>query len=274
MMLACIVWGLSFVVVKDSLDYFTPMWQLALRLMVAAGPALVIALMNLKKWNWATVKKCVILGVIFFLAIFVQNFGMNYVSASKSAFLTGTYVAFVPLIEILILRKKLKLKKILAAAVCLMGTGFLTLRGTLVPESGDLLLIFCGFWYAVHLLYIDQCEEISPVLLHMGQILVAFVLALMGALLLEPVPTSFTFHSMSGLVYCGIFEILLGFFFQLVGQKNTSATLSGILLSMESIFAALFAILFLHEIMSWTMIVGSMFIIAAAIINGIKETVT
>lgn len=111
LILAGMIWGGSFVVVKDSLDYITPLWQLALRLLVASVPAAVLAVINLNKWDRKSICHGAVLGVIFAAALIFQNKGMQYVSASKSAFLTGTYVAFLPVIEIVFLRRRVAARK-------------------------------------------------------------------------------------------------------------------------------------------------------------------
>ncbi len=271
MLFASMIWGLSFVVVKDTLDYITPIWQLAIRLSIASIPALIIAIIQLKKWNKKILEKAIVLGIIFFLALFVQNLGMNLIAASKSAFLTESYVAFVPIIEMLILRRKVKSKRLIAAIVCMSGVALLTLENGFVLEAGDILVLLCGVAYAIHLLYIDYSEDMNPVLMHIGQVLVATVLSLIAAILLEPIPETIEMRCTIGLLYCGIFELFIGFFLQLIGQRNIGSSLAGILLSMESIFAAVFALIFLHENMNASMIGGSILIVGAALINGLQE---
>lgn len=264
---AGLIWGISFVVVKDSLDYMTPLWQLAGRLLVACGAACVLFFREFRKMNALTVKRGMILGVLFAAALVLQNIGCNYTSASKCAFLTGSYVAFVPLLELVFLRRKLTLRKGLAVVLCMAGMAFLTLEGSLRLGMGDLLVILCGVAYAVHILYIDRCEEqVSPLHLHMLQIITATVISLAAALLTEPLPENINIHAAGGMVYCGIFEILLGFFLQLKGQKNTNPTLAGILMSMESVYACIFAAIFLHEAFTVPMIAGCVMMFLAAVL--------
>lgn len=265
---AAIIWGSSFVVVKDSLDYITPIWQLALRFSVAAVPAVVLAIIRRKQWNKKTVVRSLVLGVIFFLAVLFQNLGANLSSASKASFLTGTYVAFLPVIELIFIRRKITLKKGLSAFICLCGTGVLTIEKGLRFQTGDIFLLLCGIMYAVHLMYID-ISDCDGVLLHSGQIITAAVLAVITALIFEPVPVHVNLRCMLGIVYCGIFEVFLGFFFQLVGQKNTNPSLAAIILSMESLFGLIFSVIFLGDVMSPRIIIGGLLIVFAAIFNGV-----
>lgn len=264
---AGLIWGISFVVVKDSLDYMTPLWQLAGRLLIACGAVCIIFCREFRRMNRLTVKRGILLGVFFTAALMLQNIGCNYTSASKCAFLTGSYVAFVPLLELLFLRRKPTWRKLLAVALCMAGMAFLTLEGSLSLGLGDMLVILCGVAYAVHILYIDRCEEqVSPLHLHMLQIITATVISLAAALLVEPIPTGISLHAAGGMVYCGIFEILLGFFLQLKGQKNTNPTLAGILMSMESVYACIFAAIFLHDVFTIPMIIGCVMMFLAAVL--------
>lgn len=268
LVLASVIWGGSFVVTKDTLDYLSPLWQLALRLSIASIPALFLAVILHRKWNKAVMIKSMVMGIAFFAAIRFQNIGMQYVSASKSGFLTTTYVAFVTLIEIVFLRHKVKTRQILAAIICMIGAALLSLQNSLIPQIGDVLILFCGFMYAVHILYADHCIDEDPLLMHIGQILTATVLALLAAFLFEAPPQVINTRCWFGLTYCGLLEVFLCFFLQIIGQRNSNAALASILLSMESVYAAFFAFLFLGDVMSVPMVIGSVMIFSAAVING------
>ena len=268
---AGVIWGGSFVVTKDALDYLTPAWQLALRLLVASVPAILIACVYQRKWTKARIQKSMILGSAFFGALFLQNIGMQYVSASKAGFLTTTYVAFVPLISMVVLRKRVKKRQVLAAGICMVGAAMLATQDVRGVQAGDILVLCCGFLYAVHLLLTDRYKEEDSLMLHVGQILVAAFLSVLAAVILEPLPVGMNMHVMSGLMYCGLLEVFLCFFLQIIGQTYTPPALASILLSMESVYSAIFASIFLQESMSLVMWTGCLMILAAAMINGNSE---
>lgn len=265
--MASIIWGGSFVITKDTLDYISPLWQLALRLSIASILALIFTIINYKKWNKPTVCKSSLLGVFFFGALCLQNIGMQFVSASKSGFLTTTYVAFVPVVEFVFLRRKVRMPQILAAIICTIGAAMLSLRGDFALALGDSLIIGCGFMYAVHLLYADACQKEDALLMHLGQVLTATVCALAAAIIFEPIPDNINLHCWLGLIYCGVLEVFLCFFLQIVGQKKTPASLSSILLSLEAVFSAFFAMIFLQETMSLIMVIGCGLIFISAVIS-------
>ena len=178
-------------------------------------------------------------------------------------------MAFLPLFEMLFLRKKIQPRRIVAALICTAGAALLTIQGRFVPERGDLSLLLCGAMYAVHLIYIDENMDINPVLLHIGQIVTAAVICMVVAFIFEPGPQKVSVRCVPGLLYCGILEVFVGFFFQLIGQKNASTSISAILLSMEAVYGALFSAIFLGDKMNVKMAVGSALIVASAIVNGL-----
>lgn len=104
--------------------------------------------------------------------------------------------------------------------------------------------------------------------MHIGQVLTATVLSLLAAVLFETPPQEINTRCWLGLAYCGLLEVFLCFFLQIIGQKNSNAALASILLSMESVYAAFFAFLFLGDVMSVPMVIGSAMIFSAAVING------
>lgn len=236
-------------------------------MLIAAVPALIFAVVYRRQWNRRVVIRSIILGTAFFGALSTQNIGMVTVTASKAGFLTTTYVAFVPVIAIVVLKRKVKSNQIIAAIICMVGAALLSYSETMKIEKGELLVLTCGLLYAVHIIVADCFIEENGMLLHIGQILTAAVLSTICAAIFEPMPQNIGFHCTMGLLYCGLLEVFLCFFLQIVGQKNTPVSLSSILLSMESVYSAIFAFIFLKERMSLVMIFGCILIFSAAVIS-------
>lgn len=268
---ASVIWGSSFVVVKGSLDYVTPAWQLFERLAVASLGGVVILATQRRYLCAKYLRQGVVLGLIFAAALIFQNYGANLSSASKCAFLTVSYVAFTPLIETVFLRKRLTARKAATVAVCLTGVGLITLNEQLSLEWCDVFLLLTGFFYAVHLLWIDHCDEKSGVIIvHVVQIWTACVISLAAALVLEPFRVSTDGSFVLGILYCGIFEVLIGFLLQFKGQQGTSPQLAGILLSSECVFAGIFGVLFQNDSFSVKMGIGCLLILVSAVMESLR----
>lgn len=268
---ASVIWGSSFVVVKGSLDYVTPAWQLFDRLAVASLGGIVIFAAQRNYLCAKYLRQGVALGIFFAAALIFQNYGANLSSASKCAFLTVSYVAFTPFIEAVFLRKRLTAKKAATVAVCLTGVGFITLNERLSLEWCDVFLLLTGFFYAVHLVWIDHCDEKNGVIIiHVVQIWTACLLSLAAALILEPFSVSTDGSFLPSIIYCGIFEVLIGFLLQIKGQQKISPRLAGILLSSECIFAAIFGVLFQSDSFSVKMGIGCLLILISAVMESLN----
>jgi drug/metabolite transporter (DMT)-like permease len=269
---AAVIWGSAFVVVKDSLNYITPMWQLVCRLAVASVGGIIIYITQEKYVCRKYVIQGIVLGVIFAAALIFQNYGADFSTASKCAFLTVSYVAFTPLIGVVFLRKKLTFKKITAVIICMTGVGLITLNGKLHIEKGDLFLLAAGLAYAIHILWIDHCSEKNGVLvIHIIQIWTALLISLPVAFFTETFRIPHDKSFMEGIIYCGIFEVLIGFLLQFKGQQKTSPSLAGIILSSECVFAGIFGAVFQGDCFDLKMTAGCFLIFASAIIESLSN---
>lgn len=116
---------------------------------------------------------------------------------------------------------------------------------------------FCGLIYTVYIIKIDDIpEETSSKGIHTIQILTCSVLSVFAAILLESFPKHVTVRAMLGTFYCGVFELAIGFLFQLKGQKIIPPAISSLIMSLESIAACVFAYFLLGESISFKMLVG------------------
>lgn len=268
---AAVIWGGSFVVVKDSLDYVTPLWQLAIRLGVASVTGLIILPSQLKYINKKIMFQGVVLGILFACAVIPQNLSAQLTTAGKCAFLTVSYVAFTPIIELIALKKGLTIQKTAAVVICLTGIAFITLNERLTLQTGDILLLITGFFYGVHLVWIDGCDRGKGILaVHILQIFTSTVIALAAALIFEPFKVSINRDFILAMLYGGILEVFVGFLLQIKGQQGTNPSLAGILLSMECVYAAIFGIIFQGDKIAGKMLVGCVLVFTSAVIAAVE----
>lgn len=269
---AAMIWGGSFVVVKSSLNYVTPMWQLVYRLAVASVSGIVLFLTQLRYVCKQYIKQGIILGFIFVAALIFQNYGANVSTASKCAFLTVSYVAFTPIIGALFLKRRLTPKKVITVTICMIGVGLVTLDESLSFAAGDIFLLATGAAYALHILYIDRCRgKNGAIIIHIVQIWTALVIAVIMAAMLEPFCITQEKSFWVSIAYCGIFEVLIGFFLQFKGQQNTNPSLAGIILSSECIFAWLFGVIFQNDPCDIKICAGGLLIFASAVIESLNN---
>lgn len=258
------VWGGGFVAVKDALNTVTPMVLMSVRFVLAA----VVLYLFLHRWmgkiDKNDLKKGSIVGVLLYIAFAAQTFGLQYTTASKQGFLTATYVIMVPLIYWIFYKRRPSTKALIGSIITLVGIGLVSINATFTLNIGDVLTLICAFFFAAHIISIEFfAKDMNVFKLAFIQIGIAAVLFVITALITEPIPTSFTPRAWLAIVYLAVFSTFACFTLQTVAQKYTSSSHVSIILSLESVFAALLGVVLLGEVLTPIMLVGCTLIFAA-----------
>ncbi len=260
LLLAAVIWGFAFVVVKNSLDLIPPIYMLAFRFTIAAAALTLIMLPKLRHLTRRDWTSGAVLGFFLFTAHAVQTIGCQYTTAGKNAFLTTIYVIIVPFLHWIINRKRPNGYAMAAAVIAVVGIGLLSLQGGDAGVNiGDVLTVICGFLFAVHIVYIDRyTESQDPVILTVMQMIFAAVLSWIFAPIYDGGFPAAAFQSevVTGMLYLGLLSTMVGFLLQNVGQKYTAPSTASLLLSFESVFGVLFSVIFLQEQLTMRMLFG------------------
>lgn len=272
---APIIWGSAFVVMKHSLDSFTPLYLLAFRFTAAA---LILALVFWRSWrrlDRGYLLGGLATGTLLFLAYAFQTFGLEGTTAGKNAFLTAVYCVIVPFLNWAVARKRPDKWNILAAVVCIAGIGLVSLPGEggdLTMGLGDALTLVCGLFFAAHIVVVNRCAQDRDIFLLTTLQFAFFALwSWAGALLFrEPFPTGLTGGTLLGLAYLVIFASCGALLFQNIGQKYTAPATAAVLLSLEAPFGVLSSILVGEETLNAAMAVGFVLIFLAVLCSETK----
>ncbi len=260
LLLAAIIWGFAFVVVKNSLDLIPPIYMLAFRFTIAAAALTLIMLPKLRHLTRRDWTSGAVLGFFLFTAHAVQTIGCQYTTAGKNAFLTTIYVIIVPFLHWIMSRKRPSGYAMAAAVIAVVGIGLLSLQGGDAGVNiGDVLTVICGFLFAVHIVYIDRyTESQDPIVLTVMQMIFAAVLSWIFAPIYDGGFPAAAFQSevVTGMLYLGLLSTMVGFLLQNVGQKYTAPSTASLLLSFESVFGVLFSVIFLQEQLTARMLFG------------------
>lgn len=264
------VWGGGFVVVKDALDLISPMFLMSLRFLLASAVLYLFLHRKIGKINLEELKKGSVVGLLLFLAFAAQTLGLQYTTASKQGFLTATYVVMVPIIHYFIYKKIPSRTVIFSSLLAIVGIALVSLNSSLTINAGDVLTLVCAFFFAGHIISIEYFAKNMDVFkLAFLQIAVAAVFFTISAFIFELMPVAISLRSWILLGYMAVFATFLCFTVQTVAQKYTSSSHASIILSLESVFAAIFGVVLLKEEMTFTMILGSVIIfIAILLIEG------
>lgn len=267
LLIVAVIWGTGFIVTKNILSGITPLYMVAMRFAVATLIITAISMKKLKSIKWTDVKGGLIVGLMLFLGFATQTIGIQYTTAGKSAFLTGTNVVMVPFIVWFIYKKRPDVYAIIAAVLCFVGVSLLTSGeefGTLSP--GDLWALSCALFFALHIITTSiYVKKTDPAVLTFLQFSFVTILAFVTAYLMEGPVYMPNNDAMMGVMYLGVFSTCIAFFVQTIAQKYTTATHAAIILSLEAMFGTVFGIIFLSEPFTFIMGMGCLVILLAII---------
>lgn len=269
LLITAIIWGSSFVSQKVGVDSVEPMTFIGIRTFLG-GLVLIpfILLTNPKKEQ--NIKLLIIGGVVcgmfLLLGSLIQTYGIIYISAGKTGFLTSLYMIFVPLFG-LFGGKKISLKVVLSVTLALVGMYLLCMtEGFTSVGKGDILVLICAIFFAFHILAIDYFSpKVDPVKLSCIQFLVCGGISILGMFIFETPTMNNIKICWFPIAYSGIMSCGIAYTLQVVGQKYTQPVAATLLMSLESVFSAVFGFLILNEAMSTREIVGCVITFLAVI---------
>jgi len=270
---ATLIWGGSFLVVKNSMEVMQPHALLAIRFTIGCLLLSAIFYKRVKAINKDYVIKGGVLGIFLFLAYSMQTIGITDTTPGKNAFLTAIYVVIVPFLFWAVDKKKPDAYNVIAAFVSIIGIGLVSLNGEFSIRMGDALTLVGGALYAIHIVAVAKfAKHKDPILLTIIQFAVAAVLSWIVTLLFEdvPKPEMWSTESVIGLLYLAVFATAVALLLQNIGQKYTNPAPAAIILSLESVFGVVFSVIFFYEQITIRLFIGFCLIFFAVIISETK----
>lgn len=270
LVLTALIWGSGFVVMKNSLESFSPAAIIAMRYTIASALTALVFRKHLKGITRQDVLRGAFVGLMLFAAYTIQTIGLKHTTAGKNAFLTTVYVLLVPFACRVLFKEKLHRTNFIAAGLMMLGIGFLSLDGAGGGLNiGDVYTLIAGGFFAAHIVAVERCQKkMNAYMLIVLQFVFTAVYALAAYLLFERnVPLAFSPASLGGIVYLSVFSTSIAMSLQNIGQSMAPSSHASILLSLESVFGAAFSCLLLGEVLTVRMIIGFAVIFAALVIN-------
>lgn len=278
LLLTTMIWGGSFVVLKDTLSALPPSWLLAIRFTLAGLITTLVFWRSLcDNLDGSHLLAGAIIGVTGGAAYLVQNIGLVSTTPAKNAFLTATYCAMVPFVYWAIGRGRPHWNNLAAALLCVCGTFLVTLGGAaggianLSMGQGDVLSLVGAFFFAVNIVAISVFAPAHDALtLSVVQLYVFGLFSAAAALVLgEPVPTAATFtpEVIAKLAYVILLATVFAIIMQNTAQAHVESAQAALLMSFESVFGVIFSIVFYHEQVTVPMLMGFGLIFAAILVS-------
>jgi drug/metabolite transporter (DMT)-like permease len=264
------IWGLTFSMVKETLDSMPPFVFMSYRFALAFLVMLAVCGRRLRAMDRGTALAGLLLGVFLYAAYSFQTFGLQRTTAGNAGFITGLFVVFVPVLSTVILRKRPGLRAVLSVIVATVGLALLSLQPGLKVNSGDLLVLACAFTYSLHIIYMDRFVRRHDLfLLTLVQMGVVAVLQTASALIFEEFVLPGDAYAWATIVVCGIFASALAFFVQAWAQREISPVRTSVVLIMEPVFSVFFGIILLGETLTWRGWLGCALMLAGMLISEI-----
>ena len=280
------IWGSAFIAQSVGMDLIGPFTFQAIRCMLEVIFLFLITLIfdwkigiqqSLSKWKnkrlWMAGGIC---GCALFVAASLQQIGLVYTDPGKAGFLTAMYIVLVPMLGIFVHRRP-GLNAVISVVLALVGLYLLSFMGVTSINVGDLFLIGGALGFAVQILLIDRfAQDLDGLRLNCVQALVVAVLSVPFMLLTEELDMGNILACWLPLGFAGILSMGVAYSLQIVGQKNLEPTTASLIMSLESVFAALGGWLILHNTMTARELCGCVLVFAGVIISQLptkKQTV-
>lgn len=269
-----IIWGLAFVAQAAGMEHLGPLSFTASRCFVAVVFLyLTYKFFMMKSASYREEKFDMkrtlvggsICGLVFTIAINLQQVSLIYTTAAKASFLTALYIVFIPVIGLFFGRRP-SVKIIICIFLAMVGTYLLSIKGGLKINRGDLIVILSALVFAIHILLLTKySRNTNAVLVSLVQFAVCGVISLAGALVLEDISMEAILKSQVTILYVGILSSGVGFTIQLMALKDLEPVVASMICSLESVFGALFGWLILSQEMTEREIFGAIVIFLATI---------
>ena len=265
------IWGSTFFIVKDVIEFVNPVTLVGYRFILAALLAGLFCIVT-KKSLIKNFFHGSLLGFLLWLVYIAQTIGLSFTTASNSGFITGLFIIFVPLFTFIFFRKKPSKLDIIAISLSLIGLWILT-GGLTDINVGDLLTIITAIAYAIHIILVDKYlrEGDSAFVLGFQQFLISGIISMVIS-----VNYGFKFSSLNSItlltiLFLAFLPTFSAFIIQNLAQKIVKPLRVSIILAFEPLFAGLFAWTLGNELIIFHRLLGGLFIVFGLIASGMSN---
>ena len=253
LLICTMLWGFAFIAQKSAMDSMGPLTFAGVRYLLGGLLVLPLALWEKRRRpaplgnkHWALI---ITMSLVFFVGSWLQQAGLSSTTATNAGFLTGLYVFFVPVLGFLIFRTRPHPIIFACVPLALIGIYFLNGGGLASFNGGDGLIVFSAVFWAMHVIllgYIARATSL-PIFVSAVSFLIAGVVALSLAFIIETPTLAGISAGWLEIAYAGILSTAVAFTLQAIGQQHVPTANAAIILSAESLFAAIGGALLLGE---------------------------
>lgn len=281
LLLTALIWGTAFVAQSAGMAYVGPFTYDSVRTLIGGLVLLPVIIFfdhlkpaqerptpaQRKEINRRSLIGGVCCGMMLCIASAFQQYGISMTTVGKAGFITALYIVIVPLMGVFI---KKRIPKIIWLCVVIAIGGFylLCVKDGFSVSMGDFLVLCSAFFFSLHIMVIDYFnqQDVDGVRMSCVQFLVAGSIVMIPALLFEDMRFSAIWAARYTILYTGVMSCGVGYTLQILGQRHTEPTTATLIMSLESVFAALSGWLLLHEHLSGREIIGCALVFIAVLL--------
>ncbi|WP_291330024.1 DMT family transporter [Desulfovibrio sp. UCD-KL4C] len=281
LLITAMIWGAAFVAQRVGMDYVGPFTFNAVRFALGAAALLpLIHRLDREKKKDGTYKKLdiklfltggIIAGSALFLGSTLQQWGLVYTTAGNAGFITGLYVVFVPILGLFV-KQKTGLPTWIGAVLAVIGMYLLSVNEGFKISLGDLLVLASAFFWAGHVIIISfLSSKIDPVKFASGQFVVCSIFSFIGAFIFEDMSLSGIYACAIPILYGGLMSVGVAYTLQVIAQQDAKPAHAAIILSLESVFAALAGWLLLGETLTTQGLLGCGLMLCGMLLSQLRS---
>lgn len=269
MMLVALIWGVTFVLVKNALADIGPFLFLGIRFVLAFLVLAIFSFKNIIKVEVSTVAAGCLLGFFLFIGYVFQTVGLQYTTSSNAGFITGVSVVLVPIMFYIKKRTWPDWQTTLTVVMAATGLFLLSVpAGKFALGYGDLLVLVCAFGFALHIVFVSKYSwRHNAVAITGVQILFVGLLCLVIGLAAEPIPQHMGSDTILAIIVTSVFATSLAFLLQNYLQRFSTPTRFAVVLTTEPVFAALAGFVWANEILTARAYTGAALILLAMLLS-------
>ena len=278
-----IIWGLAFIWQNIASKVLGPLTVVGLRSLIAVIFITLVAILVPSLYRSQAPKLMgevssskklwlgIMCGVVLFLAMYIQQIGIGMTTAGKAGFITVLYICIVPFIG-MFLGNKLNKFFIIGLILAVVGFYLLSVKEEFSLELGDIIVFISAIFFGIHIIVIDYSAlRVNSMFLSIIQLVVVAIFSLGLALIKETIILGDILSVASPLIALGILSSGLGYTGQIIAQREIPPHTTSLIMSLESVVAAIGGVLILNEHIGLREGIGMVVVLVGIIISQLRD---
>ncbi len=273
------IWGTAFAFQRMGMDSIEPATFSAVRMLLASVAVTPLVFLGKQKeitdkraYRKNTIVGGILCGLCLGTATIFQQVGIVQTTAGKAGFITAMYMLLVPVINLILFRKKSPVVVWIAVLIGILGMYLLCINEEFSLSRGDALVSVCALVFSFHIICTDHfVQNANPIGMSVIQLYVTALLSAAVAAFTESPSINDVKAAIIPILYCGLGSGAIGYTLQIVAQKFTEPAVASLLMSLEAVFAVLGGTLILGEKMTGREAIGCLVMFIAVILAQIPS---